>query len=290
MRLDQPLPPGDGSPLARTFAASLAAILEVEPATVPVPHGDDPWSAWRSWLGTRGLGLIPVPEPADAFAWPGPWVAVLPAAGGGEVAAVAYGAPPGIVWRPAVGDEPFDATARGYLVAAHDVALWTPPRGADGPTGPGRVEVIAVSEQAEGPMRVVDRAVARAGRGLEGDRYAEGAGTFSNAAARGHDLTLIAAETLDALALPGGERIAYADARRNIITRGIDLDALIGQRFTIGEVECLGQRRCEPCAHLERLTAPGALRALVHRGGLRADVLSDGVVETGAPVTAAGAA
>ena len=290
MRLDEPLPPGDGSPLARSFAVSLAAVLEVDPATVPVPDGDDPYSAWRTWLGTRGLGLVPVPEPATAFPWPGPWVAVLPTRDGGEVAAVAYGSPPGIVWRPAGGDEPFDARARGYLVAAHDVALWTPPRRADLPSVAGRVEVIAVSERAEAPMRVVDRAVARAGRGLEGDRYADGAGTFSNAAARGHDLTLIAAETLDALALPGGARIAYADARRNLVTRGIDLDALIGQRFMVGEVECLGQRPCEPCAHLERLTAPGALRALVHRGGLRADVLTDGVVETGAPVTAIGAA
>jgi MOSC domain-containing protein YiiM len=290
VRLDEHLPPGDGSPLARSFAASLAAVLEVDPATVPVPDGDDPWSAWRSWLGTRGLGLVAVPEPVDAFAWPGPWIAVLPAGGGEEVAAVAFGAPPGIVWRPTGGDEPFDAGARGYLVAAHDVALWTPPRPADLPSVAGRVEVIAVTERAEGPMRVVDRAVARAGRGLEGDRYADGAGTFTNAAARGHDLTLIAAETLDALALPGGERIAYADARRNIVTRGIDLDALIGQRFVVGGVECLGQRRCEPCAHLERLTAPGALRGLVHRGGLRADVLTDGVVETGAPVSAIGPA
>ena len=290
MRLDDPIPPGECSPLARSFAACLAAVLEADPATVPVPDGDDPWSAWRTWLGTRGLGLVPVPEPVTAFAWPGPWVALLSAGDGGEVAAVAFGAPPGIVWRPDGGDAPFDASARGFLVAAHDVALWTPPRRADPAAAAGRVEVIAVSERAEGPMRVVDRADARAGRGLEGDRYADGAGTFSNAAARGHDLTLIAAETLDALALPGGERIAYADARRNIVTRGIDLDSLIGRRFTVGDVECLGQRPCEPCAHLERLTAPGALRALVHRGGLRADVLTDGVVETGAPVTAVCAA
>jgi MOSC domain-containing protein YiiM len=286
VRLDEQIPAGDGTPLARSFAASLAAVLEVDPATVPVPGGDDPWSAWRTWLGTRGLGLVPVPAPVTAFAWPGPWVAVLPAGDGGEVAAVAFGSPPGIVWRPTGGDEAFDADARGFLVAAHDVALWSPPRRAEAPALEGRVEVIAVSEVAEGPMRVVDRAVAHAGRGLEGDRYADGAGTFSNAAARGHDLTLIAAETLDALELPGGERIAYADARRNIVTRGIDLEALIGRRFRVGDVECRGQRHCEPCAHLERLTAPGALRALVHRGGLRADVLTDGVVETGAPVRA----
>jgi MOSC domain-containing protein YiiM len=91
---------------------------------------------------------------------------------------------------------------------------------------------------------------------------------------------------LDALTLPSGERIAYADARRNVVTRGIDLDALIGRRFRVGEVECMGQRRCEPCAHLERLTAPGSLRALVHRGGLRADILGPGTIEVGAEVRA----
>jgi MOSC domain-containing protein YiiM len=226
---------------------------------------------------------VPVVEPAT-FSWPGPWIAVLP--GDGEpVAAVAFGAPPGIVWRPLGGEAPFEDVVEGHLVVAHDVALWTPPPRAE--PGTGRVELIAVAAEKEAPMRAVERAVAIAGRGLEGDRYVDGAGTFSNAAARGHDLTLIAAETLDALVLPSGERIAYADARRNVVTRGIDLDALIGRHFRIGAVECVGQRPCEPCAHLERLTAPGALRALVHRGGLRADIVGGGTIEVGAPVAAA---
>jgi MOSC domain-containing protein YiiM len=70
-----------------------------------------------------------------------------------------------------------------------------------------------------------------------------------------------------------------------VLTRGIDLNALVGRRFTVGGVECIGQRLCEPCAHLERLT-PGTLRPLIHRGGLRADVLTDGEIRTGAPVVA----
>ena len=65
------------------------------------------------------------------------------------------------------------------------------------------------------------------------------------------------------------------------MTRGIDLNALVGKRFVIGEVECVGQRLCEPCAHLERLTEPGTLRGLIHRGGLRADVLTDGTLRVG---------
>ena len=150
----------------------------------------------------------------------------------------------------------------------------------------GRVEAIAVAEQATAPMRQVERARARAGRGLDGDRYAAKAGTFTpaNDTARGYDLTLIAAEVLDELVLPSGGNIEYVEARRNIVTRGIDLNALVGRRFRIGDVECLGQRRCEPCSHLERLTTKGVLRGLIHRGGLRADVLTDGQISTGAVI------
>jgi len=89
---------------------------------------------------------------------------------------------------------------------------------------------------------------------------------------------------LDTLRLPGG-RLAPQEARRNVVTRGIDLAALVGRRFRVGDVECFGQRLCEPCAHLERLTAqagkPGVLRALIHKGGLRADVLADGEIGVG---------
>jgi MOSC domain-containing protein YiiM len=272
--------PDAGPPNERSFAACLAAIVEVDVADVPVPaDGGDPWTPRRGWLATRGLGLVPVPEPRT-FSWPGPWIAEL-ASG---VAALAFGAPPGIVWRPLGGDEPFESVVAGWLVTAHDIALWAPPPRAEPATG--RVELIAVAAEKEAPMVAVGSAVAVAGRGLEGDRYRHGAGTFSNAAARGHDLTLIAAEVLDALVLPSGERIAYADARRNVVTRGIDLDALIGRRFRVGDVECVGQRRCEPCAHLERLTAPGSLRELVHRGGLRADIVAGGTVEVGAQIAA----
>ena len=137
----------------------------------------------------------------------------------------------------------------------------------------------------------VGSAAARADRGLEGDRYFDKRGTFSNVHGRGYDLTLIEAEVLDDLELPKG-RLAPEEARRNVLTRGIDLNALVGRPFTIGGVRCLGQRLCEPCAHLERLTAeagkPGTLRALIHKGGLRADVLSDGEIRVGDEITAAG--
>jgi MOSC domain-containing protein YiiM len=75
--------------------------------------------------------------------------------------------------------------------------------------------------------------------------------------------------------------VAALEARRNVVVRGVDVDALRGRRFRIGDVELVGRRRCEPCAHLERLTRPGVLRALVHRGGLRADIVAGGELRVG---------
>ena len=129
-------------------------------------------------------------------------------------------------------------------------------------------------------MRSVSSAEAVEGRGLLGDRYERQAGTFSNPGGRGYDLTLVEAEALEELSAKGIE-LAPAEARRNLVVRDIALDDLIGRRFRVGEVECLGQRRCEPCSHLDRLTRPGVVRGLVHRRGLRADILSGGRIRSG---------
>jgi len=271
--------------MQRSVAACLASILELDLAEVPLPgeRHPQPWTVWRQWLGQRGLGLVPIADPAN-FDWPGPWLAMARAADGdGCVGAVAFGAPPGLAWSPLGGPETFDAVDVGYLIAPADVALWK--QSIDvAARNPGMVEAIVLAPQAEGAMHQVDRAVARAGRGLEGDRYFDERGTFSNAHGRGYDLTLIEAEVLDTLELSTG-RLTPEEARRNIVTRGIELNALVGEHFRVGDVECFAQRLCEPCAHLERLTAatgkPGTLRALIHKGGLRADVLSDGEIGVG---------
>jgi MOSC domain-containing protein YiiM len=112
------------------------------------------------------------------------------------------------------------------------------------------------------------------GKGLAGDRYAKGAGTFS-APGRGYELTLVEAEVLDEIEL------RWEDARRNIVVNGISLNGLVGRRFRVGAVVCVGRRLAEPCAHLEKLARPGLLRPLVHRGGLRADILSGGTISVG---------
>jgi MOSC domain-containing protein YiiM len=279
-----------GARMQRSVAACLASILELDVAEVPVPDAGhpQPWTVWRNWLAQRGLGLVPIADPAS-FDWPGPWLAMLRAADGeGFIGAVAFGAPPGLVWSPLGGPETFDAVQLGYAIAPADVALWAPSSVAASGSA-GTVAAIVVAPEAEALTVQVDRAMARAGRGLEGDRYFDQRGTFSNAHGRGHDLTLIEAEVLDGLELPAG-RLAPEEARRNLVTRGIDLNALVGKHFRVGDVECFGQRWCEPCAHLERLTAaagkPGTLRALIHKGGLRADVLSDGAIRVGDEIAA----
>lgn len=193
-----------------------------------------------------------------------------------------FGVPPGVVFEPVPSDEPEGLDAAFVLAPPdlrRDIGIGNTPVEA------GVVEVIALSEEAEGPIRSVPSAEALKGRGLKGDRYARGEGTFSDPNGRGYDLTLVEAEALEELAMTGVV-LPPAEARRNLVVRGIALDGLIGKRFRIGDVECFGQRRCEPCAHLERLTRPGVLRGLVHRGGLRADVLSDGEVRVGDPIEA----
>lgn len=124
----------------------------------------------------------------------------------------------------------------------------------------------------------METATAVPGRGLEGDRYYHGLGTYSDYPdQRGRDLTLIESDVLDQAGLDG------ASARRNLVVTGLTLGDLVDRRFRIGEVECLGRRLCEPCDYLERLTHPGVLRALVHTG-LRADILSGGTIARQAPI------
>jgi MOSC domain-containing protein YiiM len=155
------------------------------------------------------------------------------------------------------------------------------------PEGTARVVAIHVASQAGTQPQSVERVRAIAGRGLAGDRYEAGAGTWSQRPGGGRQLTLIAAEDLEAVARERGIRLDAAASRRNILTAGIDLHALVGRRFRVGPVLCLGIRLCEPCVYLQTKTQPGVLEALTHRGGLRADILEGGDIAVGDPVEVA---
>lgn len=150
----------------------------------------------------------------------------------------------------------------------------------------GSVEAIYLGPTAHVSLRGVERARGVAGRGLEGDRYFRGEadGTFYEEDKAGQDLTLIEAEAIEGLERDTGIELAPGEARRNVVTRGIALNDLVGRRFRIGEVECLGQRLCDPCSHLERSTKPGVLKGLANRGGLRADIVRGGWIALGAEI------
>ncbi|MDX6639854.1 MAG: hypothetical protein QOF12_865 [Solirubrobacteraceae bacterium] len=148
----------------------------------------------------------------------------------------------------------------------------------------GFVERILIRSEPAGRSHAVPRALAVEGLGLQGDRYFNGEGTFFEEGKPGQALTLIEAEALEGLLADTGIALAAEDAGRNVVTRGVDLEALIGRRFRIGDVECRGDRPCDPCATLQRRTAPGVLRGLAGRGGLRADILRGGELVTGAPL------
>jgi MOSC domain-containing protein YiiM len=144
----------------------------------------------------------------------------------------------------------------------------------------GVVEQIAIAAERHALPAPVASVRAAAGHGLEGEYH------WSEAPEPGQAITLIAAEALAGLTEDTGIELSHEASRRNVLTRGIDLNALVGRRFKVGEVECEGVELCEPCNHLAKLTERGVLRGLVHRGGLRADILSGGRIAVGDAVAA----
>jgi MOSC domain-containing protein YiiM len=151
-----------------------------------------------------------------------------------------------------------------------------------------RASVVSVHVAAagEGSMVSVDAVRAVPGQGLEGDRYASHVGTFSNNTGGGRQVTLIEIEALEALERDYGVSLDPRESRRNIVTRGVALNHLVGREFRIGEATLRGIRLCEPCGHLESLTRSGVRKGLIHRGGLRTDIVSGGLIRAGDPIDA----
>jgi len=142
------------------------------------------------------------------------------------------------------------------------------------------VESIHIATDAQGPMRALGQVMAIPGSGLEGDRYQLKVGTFYKPEPD-YELTLIEAEAIEALRRDYHLDMPAGDARRNIVTRNVPLNHLVGKEFTIGAVRIRGIRLCEPCDHLQKVTGKTLLKGLLHRGGLRAQVLTQGTIRIG---------
>ena len=268
----------DGSEAA-TLAACVATVLELPFDDVPQARAGEEAAGWRimRWLGGRGVGLVPV-DGAASFSWAGPWIGWL-ASEGRRRAVVMYGVPSGVVWDPSGAAAEGGELDGGYVVAAQDVAL-APPLLPEAPQATGAVEAIFVAGDAGAPAQSLQSARALAGQGIEGDRHVAGTGTFPSGLP-GSALTLIEAEVCESFDPP----LRAYEHRRNLVTRGVELNGLVGREFMIGDVRCRGMRLCEPCRVMDGYASRPLLRALVHRGGLRADILEDGEIHVGDPIS-----
>jgi MOSC domain-containing protein YiiM len=143
----------------------------------------------------------------------------------------------------------------------------------------GNVASIYIATSEGNPMQPVDQIRAVPGRGLDGDRY------FNNTEAGWADepdreITLIESEAFEGMKRESGLDLQPSEGRRNIVTRGVALNHLVGREFNVGDVRLRGMRLCEPCSHLQKISKqPGILGGLIHRGGLRAQILSEGVIK-----------
>jgi len=144
----------------------------------------------------------------------------------------------------------------------------------------GKIESINITPAARAPMRAVDQVKAIPGVGLEGDRYALRQGTFFKPEPA-FELTLIEAEAIEALARDYAMELSAGDARRNLVTREVPLNHLVGREFRVGDVTLRGIRLCEPCEHLQALVGEPVIKGLRHRGGLRAQILTQGTIRVG---------
>jgi MOSC domain-containing protein YiiM len=133
----------------------------------------------------------------------------------------------------------------------------------------GVVEAIYSGAVDEGPLDAAERVQVKTGGGIEGDRYGD------------KDLTLFEAEAIEGLKADTGIDLKPSEIRRNVMTRGVALNDLLGHRIRVGEVEAVVTELCHPCSHLQKLTQPGVLRGLVNRGGLNADVVAGGAIRVG---------
>jgi len=145
----------------------------------------------------------------------------------------------------------------------------------------GRLEHIHIAEQGSAPMQALAEARLVAGVGIAGDRYATGRGFYSKTPRPDRQATLIEIESLEALARDHGIEFSPAETRRNLTTRGVPLNHLVGRRFRVGEVVLLGARLNVPCKYLEQLTGKPVYAPLIHRSGLNCVIVEGGMIRPG---------
>ena len=148
----------------------------------------------------------------------------------------------------------------------------------------GTVETIVITESEGAPCFEVNEVNAHAGRGLEGDRYFMGTGKFKTLEPKRH-ATFIEMEAIEAVARDYGIPLDATEPRRNIVTRGIALNHLVGKTFQVGDATFKGIKLCEPCAYMQKLVGKPVREPLKHRGGLRAEIVSSGTVRVGDSVS-----
>jgi MOSC domain-containing protein YiiM len=148
----------------------------------------------------------------------------------------------------------------------------------------GKVEAVYIGPEPQQPMHAVDEVNALAGQGLEGDRYFRDGATPAEDRDPTQEVTLIEIEGIEAAGSESGLDIDPEDMRRNIVTRGVRLEGLVGKRFSVGEVQLEGLEDNPPCAHLERVSNKKVLKPMIERGGIRARILKSGSIRRGDPI------
>ena len=150
----------------------------------------------------------------------------------------------------------------------------------------GSVVALFTVDRRAAPMKKVERLYALAGRGIEGDRYFLGTGTYSKKPEPGRQVTLIKSEVLDSLKEKFEITVKPEESRRNILTRSIEINDLIGAEFFVGPVRLRAHRFTQPCLYLEKLLdQPGLYKELWDNGGISCEILSDGVIKAGDIIT-----
>ena len=152
--------------------------------------------------------------------------------------------------------------------------------------GTGTVVALFTVDRMSAPMKKMEQLNALAGRGIEGDRYLLGAGTYSKKPEPGRQVTLIKSEILDWLKKEFDITVKPEECRRNVVTRDVEINELIGTEFFVGEVRLRAHRITQPCIYLENLLSqPGLYQALWDNGGISCEIMTDGVIKEGDIIT-----